>query len=79
MSAAFTREEARKMQARAAKSTIRFNSLQNSGELKRKDSGLVTQLQDIMERSEHKIGSKQPKSKAHIKEQTQNYRTVLDA
>lgn len=67
------------MQARAAKSTIRFNSMQHSGELTRKDSGLVTQLQDIMERSEHKIGSKQPKSKAYIKEQTQNYRKVLDA
>lgn len=31
LEAAFTREEARKMRARAAKSTLRFGSMQHSG------------------------------------------------
>jgi hypothetical protein len=42
LSAAFTREENRKLKALAAKSTFRSITMQNSGEFKRQDSGLIT-------------------------------------
>lgn len=44
LSAAFAREENRKMKAQAAKSTYRSKTMNNSGEFKRQDSNLIARF-----------------------------------
>ena len=48
LSAAFAREENRKMKAKAAKSTYRSHTMNNSSEFKRQDSGLIARFDPKM-------------------------------
>ena len=48
LSAAFEREENRKIKAKATKSTYRSNTMNNSREFKRQDSGLIARFDPKM-------------------------------
>jgi glutamine phosphoribosylpyrophosphate amidotransferase len=48
LSAAFAREENRKMKAKAAKSTYRSHTMNNSSEFKHQDSGLIARFDPKM-------------------------------